>query len=514
MATLEVCARDAAVGARTTRHHAPASGRPVDSGDHDVQEQATPWLQSAPAQRGVSAPTDTQRDVAALARCGSRTIGWRIWSRTPSGRWTARCKCVWRSTTSPIGHWVFLRALWEGDGLTQRQLSREAGVMEPTTFAALKAMEARGYVVRRQLADNRRNVHVFLTPRGRALEAVLVPLALECNRDRGARRPAGGRGHDSAHAALDVANLAQEEIVAAQSDLRIASTRERGRQAIAPRSRPVNGVETPGEFAMSALRLTLAIWDYDRTRALADGSVRPDGIDLNVLNLHVEETFFRMLRNREFDVAEMSLSSYTVVASRANSPFIAIPVFPSRFFRQSCIFVSAKSGIREPKDLIGKRDRRSRIPDDGAGVDPRHPAGRLRCRSDQRRILDRRRGGARARRKGQARPAGDRSGSAASARRRRCRRCWRTARSMRCTRRAFRRRSARGRTTVRRLFDDHVDVERAYWQPHAASFRSCTPSSLRRDVYQANRWIAQSLLQGVRRRQGAASTRISTPRRR
>jgi 4,5-dihydroxyphthalate decarboxylase len=101
--------------------------------------------------------------------------------------------------------------------------------------------------------------------------------------------------------------------------------------------------------------MTLACWDYDRTRALADGSVQPEGIDLNVLNLHVEETFFRMLRHREFDAAEMSLSSYTVTAARPESPFIAIPVFPSRFFRQSCIFVSARSGIREPKDLVGKR---------------------------------------------------------------------------------------------------------------------------------------------------------------
>ena len=106
---------------------------------------------------------------------------------------------------------------------------------------------------------------------------------------------------------------------------------------------------------MSTLRLTLACWEYDRTRALADGSVRAEGIDLNCLNLHVEETFYRMLRHREFDVAEMSLSSYAVSASRGDSPFIAIPVFPSRFFRQSCIFVSHRSGIREPSDLAGKR---------------------------------------------------------------------------------------------------------------------------------------------------------------
>ena len=106
---------------------------------------------------------------------------------------------------------------------------------------------------------------------------------------------------------------------------------------------------------MSKLRLTLACWDYDRTRALADGRVQPEGIDLNFLPLHVEETFFRMLRNREFDVAEMSLSSYSVSLTRDDPAFIAIPVFPSRFFRHSCIFVSAKSGIREPKDLAGKR---------------------------------------------------------------------------------------------------------------------------------------------------------------
>lgn len=106
---------------------------------------------------------------------------------------------------------------------------------------------------------------------------------------------------------------------------------------------------------MANLPLTLACWDYDRTRAIQDGSVKPDGIDLTYLNLPVEETFFRMVRFREFDVSEMSLSSYSVSLFRDPKPFIAIPVFPSRFFRHSCIFVNAKAGIREPKDLIGKR---------------------------------------------------------------------------------------------------------------------------------------------------------------
>ena len=82
----------------------------------------------------------------------------------------------------PFGHWAFLRILWESDGLTQKELSARAGVMEPTTFAAMKAMEAQGYVTRTQLPHNKKNVYVHLSPRGRALKNVLVPLAEETNR--------------------------------------------------------------------------------------------------------------------------------------------------------------------------------------------------------------------------------------------------------------------------------------------------------------------------------------------
>jgi 4,5-dihydroxyphthalate decarboxylase len=106
---------------------------------------------------------------------------------------------------------------------------------------------------------------------------------------------------------------------------------------------------------MAKLALTLGCWNYDRTRALMDGTVRPDGIDINYLNMPVEETFFRMARHKEFDVAEMSLSSYTVSLHSEARPFIAIPVFPSRFFRHSCIYINRNAGIREPKDLIGRR---------------------------------------------------------------------------------------------------------------------------------------------------------------
>jgi ABC-type nitrate/sulfonate/bicarbonate transport system substrate-binding protein len=102
------------------------------------------------------------------------------------------------------------------------------------------------------------------------------------------------------------------------------------------------------------LRLTLACGDYDRTRALRDGEVQPEGIDLTYLALPVEETFFRMLRYREFEVAEMSLSSYTASLFGADPSMIAIPVFTSRAFRHSGVFINRASGIREPEDLKGK----------------------------------------------------------------------------------------------------------------------------------------------------------------
>ena len=81
-----------------------------------------------------------------------------------------------------FGHWTFLRILWEQDGVTQRALSEQAGVMEPTTFSALKALEKLGYILRKQTPDNKKNVFIHLTPKGRALKAKLVPLALDVNR--------------------------------------------------------------------------------------------------------------------------------------------------------------------------------------------------------------------------------------------------------------------------------------------------------------------------------------------
>jgi DNA-binding MarR family transcriptional regulator len=81
-----------------------------------------------------------------------------------------------------FGHWSFLRVLWVGDGLTQRELSERAGVMEPTTFSAIKTMERLGYVARRQHEGDRKKVYIHLTPKGHMLKERLVPLAEEVNR--------------------------------------------------------------------------------------------------------------------------------------------------------------------------------------------------------------------------------------------------------------------------------------------------------------------------------------------
>lgn len=103
------------------------------------------------------------------------------------------------------------------------------------------------------------------------------------------------------------------------------------------------------------LHLTLACGHYDRTDALRDGRVQPDGIRLTYLMLKVEETFWRMMQYRDFDVAETSLGGYVVRRGRGLEDLVAIPVFPSRFFRHSCIFVNQNAGIRRPEDLRGKK---------------------------------------------------------------------------------------------------------------------------------------------------------------
>jgi 4,5-dihydroxyphthalate decarboxylase len=106
---------------------------------------------------------------------------------------------------------------------------------------------------------------------------------------------------------------------------------------------------------MRKLKLTLACGNYDRTQPLIDGRVEPEGVDLTFLRLRPGETFWRMLNHNEFDVSEMSLSSYTILRSEGDTRFTAIPVFPSRIFRHSAIYLLADSKIERPQELKGKR---------------------------------------------------------------------------------------------------------------------------------------------------------------
>jgi 4,5-dihydroxyphthalate decarboxylase len=242
---------------------------------------------------------------------------------------------------------------------------------------------------------------------------------------------------------------------------------------------------------VSRLKLSFACWNYDRTRALMDGTVSVDGIDLNYLNLPVEETFFRMARFQEFDVAEMSLSSYCVTLSKPERPFVALPIFPSRFFRHSCIYVNANSGIQEPKDLIGKRIAspeyqmtapvwiRGILSDHyGVPVDAQpylfggeEEAGRIEKMKLQLPSNI------------QVNPIGPTQTLSKMLHDGELDALY-TARMPS----SF----LKGDGKVKRLFENYVDVERAYYR-ETGIFPIMHTVVIRREVYEANRWIAQSL---------------------
>jgi 4,5-dihydroxyphthalate decarboxylase len=103
------------------------------------------------------------------------------------------------------------------------------------------------------------------------------------------------------------------------------------------------------------LHLTLACENYDRTYALQTGEVSVEGVDLNYLRLPVEETFFRMVSHQEFDVSELSLSTYVMTLQMDPPPFVAIPVFPSRAFRHSGVYVNTAAGIQSAEQLKGRQ---------------------------------------------------------------------------------------------------------------------------------------------------------------
>lgn len=104
---------------------------------------------------------------------------------------------------------------------------------------------------------------------------------------------------------------------------------------------------------MSRLQLSLAAGDYDITRPLLDGTVTPQGVDLTPMRYPSPSRHWRMVRGREFDIAELSLGSYAALRSRGDDELTAIPVFPHRRFRHGYLFASAKAGVREPRELAG-----------------------------------------------------------------------------------------------------------------------------------------------------------------
>ena len=111
---------------------------------------------------------------------------------------------------------------------------------------------------------------------------------------------------------------------------------------------------------MAKLNLSVAVGDYDRTRPLVDGAVQIDGVDPVYMTLAPEEIFFRAFRHAEFDICELSLSSFTIKTDQRDNPYVGVPVFPSRAFRHTSIYVRTDRGIRSPADL---RDRRIGTPE-------------------------------------------------------------------------------------------------------------------------------------------------------
>ena len=107
---------------------------------------------------------------------------------------------------------------------------------------------------------------------------------------------------------------------------------------------------------MANRTMTIGLRDYDHTRALADGRVKIDGLDLKFVNISPpSQIFLRMLHDEEFDASEMSLSNYMIALGKDDRRFVAIPVFPSRVFRHSYIWINSRAGIEKPQDLRGKK---------------------------------------------------------------------------------------------------------------------------------------------------------------
>ena len=128
---------------------------------------------------------------------------------------------------------------------------------------------------------------------------------------------------------------------------------------------------------MNKLNLSVAVGDYDRTRPLLDGAVRIDGVDPVFMTLSPEEIFFRAFRSAEFDISELSMSSFTVKTAQNDCPYVGVPVSVSRAFRHTSIYVRTDR-IKKPEDLKGKKIGLAGISIDRQCLGARDPAGRLR----------------------------------------------------------------------------------------------------------------------------------------
>ncbi len=123
---------------------------------------------------------------------------------------------------------------------------------------------------------------------------------------------------------------------------------------------------------MSDHKLDIAFWNYDRTRALADGTVKIDGVDARFHTARiVPEIFGSMIRDRAYDVSELGLTYFLRTMDFDDPPFLAIPVFPNRAFRHSAVYVNKASGIRRPEDLAGKTVGELALYGHDAGVMPK-----------------------------------------------------------------------------------------------------------------------------------------------
>jgi 4,5-dihydroxyphthalate decarboxylase len=254
------------------------------------------------------------------------------------------------------------------------------------------------------------------------------------------------------------------------------------------------------------LSLTCAISEYDHVRDLVSGRVSADGISLACLSMPVEEIFFRMLRHREFDVAEMSMGRYASIVSRDDCPFVAIPVFPSRMFRHSSIYVRTGGSVREPADLKGKRVG---VPEwaQTAGIYTRGMLGRQFGVG----LRDVEWVQAGIHQTGREEEVAVNPPPGVTI----VRYSDRTLNDMLLAGEIDAMMSAHppgsfeaGDPGVRRLFDDFMDIERRYWREEKI-FPIMHTVVLRRDVFESNRWIAMNLLKAFEEAKTRGLERIS-----